>query len=84
MSATNLLVSAAILGVVAWAAVGLLRESRQSGSSLPLPPGPKPKPLIGNLGDLPPPGAREWEHWAKHKELYGNYSIITCRGGEKC
>ncbi|KAK8103562.1 cytochrome P450 [Apiospora kogelbergensis] len=80
MSATNLLVSAAILGVVVWAAVGLLRESRQSGSSLPLPPGPKPKPLIGNLGDLPPPGAREWEHWAKHKELYGPISSVTAFG----
>ncbi|PAV17532.1 aflQ ordA ord-1 oxidoreductase cytochrome P450 monooxygenase [Pyrrhoderma noxium] len=24
----------------------------------PLPPGPKPKPLIGNLTDLPPPESR--------------------------
>ena len=37
----------------------------------PLPPGPKPKPIIGNLGDLPPAGEQEWVHWGKHKELYG-------------
>lgn len=37
----------------------------------PLPPGPKPKPIIGNLTDLPPPGVKEWLHWARHKDLYG-------------
>ena len=37
----------------------------------PLPPGPKPLPLVGNIADLPPAGVREWEHWRKHKELYG-------------
>lgn len=37
----------------------------------PLPPGPKGLPIVGNLRDLPPPGAKEWEHWLKHKELYG-------------
>lgn len=36
-----------------------------------LPPGPKPKPLIGNLTDLPPAGKEEWVHWSKHKDLYG-------------
>jgi len=37
----------------------------------PLPPGPKPKPLIGNLTDLPPTGEQEWVHWLKHKDRYG-------------
>lgn len=37
----------------------------------PLPPGPKPKFLVGNLGDLPPPGKPEWEHWLQHKDKYG-------------
>ena len=35
-----------------------------------LPPGPKRKPLIGNLLDLPK-GEFDWIHWLRHKELYG-------------
>lgn len=37
----------------------------------PLPPGPKPLPLLGNLLDLPAPGSEEWLHWAKYKEKFG-------------
>lgn len=37
----------------------------------PLPPGPTPKFLVGNLFDLPRSGEKEWLHWAKHKDLYG-------------
>ncbi|KAI0204333.1 cytochrome P450, partial [Astrocystis sublimbata] len=46
----------------------------------PLPPGPKGWPLLGNVTDLPPSGAREWEHWIKHKELYGPISSLTVLG----
>lgn len=42
-----------------------------SKSKKPLPPGPKAKPLVGNLWDLPPKGSPEWLHWFRHKELYG-------------
>lgn len=43
----------------------------------PLPPGPKRKPLIGNLLDLPQPGEYEWIHWMKHKDLYGEFDGIS-------
>ena len=42
----------------------------------PLPPGPKPKPVIGNLLDMPPAGQLEWLHWAKHKDLYGELRYL--------
>lgn len=44
---------------------------RLRGERLPLPPGPKRLPLIGNLLDLPK--GLEGPHWAKHKALYGEY-----------
>ncbi|KAK7961647.1 cytochrome P450 [Apiospora aurea] len=80
MSVLNLFVSAALLGIVAWAAMKLFEQSQRPGPSQPLPPGPKPKPIIGNLGDLPASGALEWEHWAKHKALYGPISSVTAFG----
>lgn len=39
----------------------------------PLPPGPKPKLIVGNMADLPPAGVQDWMHWLKHKELYGRF-----------
>lgn len=41
----------------------------------PLPPGPRPKPIVGNITDLPPAGEQEWQHWLKHKDLYGTHKI---------
>lgn len=43
-------------------------------SSLPLPPGPRPVPIIGNLLDLPNSG--EGPHWGKHKAAYGMFSSL--------
>lgn len=47
-----------------------------SRAHLPLPPSPKPSPIIGNLLDLPPAGVRAAEWWSRHKELYGEYGYV--------
>lgn len=47
---------------------------------LPLPPGPKPLPLVGNIRDLPRPGRAEYLHWLEHKNIYGPLSSITVLG----
>lgn len=53
---------------------------------LPLPPGPKGWPLIGNVTDFPPGAGPdgssppEFMHWTKHKDLYGPISSVTVLG----
>ncbi|KXJ87396.1 O-methylsterigmatocystin oxidoreductase [Microdochium bolleyi] len=42
-----------------------------------LPPGLKPWPVVGNIGDLPPSGSLEW---LRHKDLYGPISSVTVLG----
>ena len=58
----------------------ILKGRSTNSSARPLPPGPRPIPLIGNLRDLPPHGEQEWVHWSKHKDLYGPISSITVMG----
>ncbi|KAI4651751.1 hypothetical protein J4E93_001947 [Alternaria ventricosa] len=53
---------------------------RKNSHDLPLPPGPKGIPLIGNINDLPKPGILECHHWLKHKDLYGPISSVTVLG----
>ena len=49
------------------------RLVRGNGNGLPLPPGPKGVPFLGNINDMPKPGVLECHHWLQHKELYGAY-----------
>lgn len=65
---------------IALGLTGLYLISRTRKLPAPLPPGPKKKFLLGNIGDLPPVGKPEWQHWMKHKELYGPLSSVTALG----
>lgn len=56
------------------------RLVRSKDHDLPLPPGPKGIPILGNVNDLPEPGMLECHHWLKHKDLYGPISSITVLG----
>ncbi|KAI4727065.1 hypothetical protein E4T49_05178 [Aureobasidium sp. EXF-10728] len=49
-------------------------------NSLPLPPGPKGLPLLGNLTDLPAGNVPEFQHWLTHKDAYGPISSVTVLG----
>lgn len=49
----------------------LLRKLTKKTEIHPLPPGPARLPIVGNIYDLPPKGTVQFQHWAKHKDLYG-------------
>ncbi|KAJ5425370.1 Cytochrome P450 E-classgroup I [Penicillium sp. CMV-2018d] len=68
---------ALILGLLG---VQNLRSYFISSKLRSLPPGPPRKPIIGNLLDFPEPGSKEWEHWLKHKDLYGPISSLVTIG----
>ncbi|THD00192.1 hypothetical protein EYZ11_000383 [Aspergillus tanneri] len=67
-----------LLGLTAMYLTKLILFPKQRAA--PLPPGPKPRPIIGNLGDLPPPGKQDWQHWWEYKERYGPISSINIFG----
>ncbi|PVH89423.1 OrdA protein [Cadophora sp. DSE1049] len=45
-----------------------------------LPPGPRGIPPLGNINDFPPANVPEFQHWLKHKDLYGPISSVTVMG----
>lgn len=47
----------------------LIRTIYIKRNQLPLPPGPKPWPILGNISDFPL--THEGRFWTTHKELYG-------------
>ena len=67
-----------LLGVAAL--VGYVAYRQLHTSQLKLPPGPKGLPILGNIKDFPPDGTPEWQHWLKHKDLYGGISSVTVMG----
>ncbi|KAJ5606342.1 hypothetical protein N7510_009123 [Penicillium lagena] len=77
MSFSFLLLSLIIGALLLYATKVLFTRNKANG---PLPPGPSPKPIIGNISDLPPQGGKDWTYWLKHKDLYGPISSITVMG----
>ncbi|KAL2845285.1 cytochrome P450 [Aspergillus pseudoustus] len=69
----------AIFGIVTLLAYVTYREIFGSNPRR-LPPGPEAIPLLGNLGDFPPNGALEYQHWLRHKKLYGGISSVSVMG----
>lgn len=75
------LIFTSLLAIVGSLVIYLLVRLFQSKEhELPLPPGPKGLPLLGNVNDLPKPGMTEWQHWLPHKDLYGPISSVTVLG----
>ena len=65
-----------VLVVLVSVTIRRIRDNRR----LPLPPGPKPLPFIGNALDFP--DSHLGRFWAKHKDLYGKYGTLS--GLQKC
>ncbi|KAH6666529.1 O-methylsterigmatocystin oxidoreductase [Plectosphaerella plurivora] len=76
------------MGAASWSLLGaigvvgfLVYRHLSTRHQLPLPPGPKPLPLLGNISDFPPTdGTPEHLHWLKHKDQYGGISSVTVMG----
>jgi hypothetical protein len=83
MTHSTIIAATATALIVTWLAATLasrLRPRVRYGQHPPMPPGPPPLPIVGNVRDLPPAGSRPWEFWLQHKDLYGPISSISALG----
>lgn len=71
---------AAVLVFVALSTFYVFSRRFVGKSALPLPPGPKGLPIVGNVNDMNTPGMLECHHWLQHKSLYGPISSVTVLG----
>jgi len=61
-----------LLGILCSVAIyAFFRRLQPASSTPPLPPGPKPRPLLGNLLDVPL--TRQWLVYSQWAKRYGIY-----------
>ena len=71
-----------VYGLVALVALYLWSRSRKANATLPVPPGPKPLPVIGNIFNLTP--KELWLRMTEWARPYGEYGqlrrgvVINC------
>ena len=59
-----------------FALIALQWLKKRSKSGLPLPPGPKGYPIIGNMLDVP--SIMPWKTFQQWSKTYGSNSLILC------
>ncbi|KAJ7627566.1 cytochrome P450 [Mycena polygramma] len=77
MSTSDIAKALAVLGITGVVLKAIL-DRRNSTRGLPYPPGPKPKPIIGNALDIPT--SLPWLTYADWAKRYGDIMHITILG----